>query len=529
MNTDKYISLDNLNYFAGKFKALIEDTTVPSIKLEPASGRQYIQRSDIKNLGEGSFICYIDADNKYRVSSTDYIYGPAIFFTNYFEEDFGAGNQGHYDFLVLCTEGIKKYKTNTSDPASFTYSWVDYATSDDVSVVSEISSDSSILLLNTNASIGVVTNTSGVTVSWLDYESSASETMLLPYNTFILGNTSEALLNSGDIQILMPDGKRYNVSHLTTTSATVTEIATGGGSSLDVAEIDTAGTYTLNTFTAHTKTIITGANVNLTYDELAFHNFTRTYPTVTKDLPIGTVITCDSTNTCLYIEKPNGWNYKLVYNQEKTPKAYMMPDTSQIAYDKTESEYLINNTYSDTKNMVLALINETLFSAITSGSYATTTTRPFFKIVDSSHVPINLKINFRFTAGSDAVELSITSIGAYPSSNSTGTYDWGINFRYMNTYETFTRAYIKLSDLIARNVTKIYTSSALTTEQNYWSLRTSTIGYILQSNSDILGKNNSYPYTPSSDYNPATKKYVDDQVGTIDTALTTLTTGGGVQ
>lgn len=40
----------------------------------------------------------------------------------------------------------------------------------------------------------------------------------------------------------------------------------------------------------------------------------------------------------------------------------------------------------------------------------------------------------------------------------------------------------------------------------------------------MLMTDNTKPYTPSGDYNPATKKYVDDQVGNINTILATLTT-----
>lgn len=44
----------------------------------------------------------------------------------------------------------------------------------------------------------------------------------------------------------------------------------------------------------------------------------------------------------------------------------------------------------------------------------------------------------------------------------------------------------------------------------------------------ILGKNNTESFTPTGDYNPATKKYVDDSinaiVGSINTVLATLTT-----
>lgn len=40
----------------------------------------------------------------------------------------------------------------------------------------------------------------------------------------------------------------------------------------------------------------------------------------------------------------------------------------------------------------------------------------------------------------------------------------------------------------------------------------------------LLATNNLGKYTPTGDYNPATKKYVDDQVGNINTILATLTT-----
>lgn len=40
----------------------------------------------------------------------------------------------------------------------------------------------------------------------------------------------------------------------------------------------------------------------------------------------------------------------------------------------------------------------------------------------------------------------------------------------------------------------------------------------------VLFKDNTSVYTPTSNYNPATKKYVDDQVGNVNTILATLTT-----
>lgn len=41
---------------------------------------------------------------------------------------------------------------------------------------------------------------------------------------------------------------------------------------------------------------------------------------------------------------------------------------------------------------------------------------------------------------------------------------------------------------------------------------------------EVLTKTNTMSYTPTANYHPATKKYVDDQVGNINTVLATLTT-----
>ena len=43
----------------------------------------------------------------------------------------------------------------------------------------------------------------------------------------------------------------------------------------------------------------------------------------------------------------------------------------------------------------------------------------------------------------------------------------------------------------------------------------------------FLATNNVNSYTPTSNYHPATKKYVDDQIGSINTILATLTNPGG--
>ena len=47
--------------------------------------------------------------------------------------------------------------------------------------------------------------------------------------------------------------------------------------------------------------------------------------------------------------------------------------------------------------------------------------------------------------------------------------------------------------------------------------------FIVMSN-DVLTKTNTLSYTPDSDYNPATKKYVDDQITSINNTIGDITT-----
>ena len=44
----------------------------------------------------------------------------------------------------------------------------------------------------------------------------------------------------------------------------------------------------------------------------------------------------------------------------------------------------------------------------------------------------------------------------------------------------------------------------------------------------VLIKTNTTEFIPTSDYHPATKKYVDDLVGNIETVLQTINSGSGV-
>lgn len=67
------------------------------------------------------------------------------------------------------------------------------------------------------------------------------------------------------------------------------------------------------------------------------------------------------------------------------------------------------------------------------------------------------------------------------------------------------------------------TNGALSSGQIRTDVKSGTIPYVSGS-TGVLNTNNTAQYTPTGDYNPATKKYVDDQVGAINTVLATLTT-----
>lgn len=103
----------------------------------------------------------------------------------------------------------------------------------------------------------------------------------------------------------------------------------------------------------------------------------------------------------------------------------------------------------------------------------------------------------------------ITFNGNYvPTSTSYNNY--GVHFKPYNNFE------LRL-DFNNYNYTNNYISTGVGS-------------YTLIMQTEILGINNTTQWTPTGDYNPATKKYVDDQVGSINTILATLTTpsNGGV-
>ena len=51
---------------------------------------------------------------------------------------------------------------------------------------------------------------------------------------------------------------------------------------------------------------------------------------------------------------------------------------------------------------------------------------------------------------------------------------------------------------------------------------------LLATTDRVLIKTNTTEFIPTSDYHPATKKYVDDAIGDIETVLQTINSGSGV-
>lgn len=74
--------------------------------------------------------------------------------------------------------------------------------------------------------------------------------------------------------------------------------------------------------------------------------------------------------------------------------------------------------------------------------------------------------------------------------------------------------------------TDVYLSKLSISLPLSWNEDSCTVGTTTYINVELrpLSSDNTIMYVPTSDYNPATKKYVDDQVGNINTVLATLTT-----
>ena len=73
-------------------------------------------------------------------------------------------------------------------------------------------------------------------------------------------------------------------------------------------------------------------------------------------------------------------------------------------------------------------------------------------------------------------------------------------------------------------LTKSQVISAI--QKSLVSFKTNVLDRIYAKSSDVLLKNNTTEFNPTANYNPATKKYVDDSINTALNAETTSTSYG---
>ena len=127
---------------------------------------------------------------------------------------------------------------------------------------------------------------------------------------------------------------------------------------------------------------------------------------------------------------------------------------------------------------------------------------------------------------SSSIQVTIGTTGSYKTQylSSGIIYFWNnMAYEYNGTSDSYNSYLLTIS---SANISRymIITSVELNKNSdgkyyNYNANKEERINF-----NELLTRTNTTAYTPTSDYNPATKKYVDDQVGNINTILATLTT-----
>lgn len=124
------------------------------------------------------------------------------------------------------------------------------------------------------------------------------------------------------------------------------------------------------------------------------------------------------------------------------------------------------------------------------------------------NVPLN-NVNINKTTNYVGITFNL---GLTPAGSNSGT-SWGISYRYLYGGSAFT-IYVKSNEFEEGEVINVYSDAALQQQTRI------SVGYsgggvarVMAPNTNLpLGTNNTVSYTPSGDYNPATKKYVDDNM-----------------
>ena len=238
MSTLNKISLDGTVYdIGGANKLPVENFPVTGTNLNL-----------IKTTEMGTHVYYVTRDStfRYRVNgdtSWRYISGPGMVYS------YKAGSDEDmdtwYDIMFYGTDKIVKYHRDYND--SFPKGYREFASGAEANAngIYHITADTTPINLTGNNDIGVVTDTSYITLSWIDYESSEPKTMELRCGTFILGSTNAAAIGGGDnVIIIKPTGEQYVIDNITSTTATITEttptVVTSISSSSTDTEIPTA-------------------------------------------------------------------------------------------------------------------------------------------------------------------------------------------------------------------------------------------------------------------------------------------------
>ena len=114
------------------------------------------------------------------------------------------------------------------------------------------------------------------------------------------------------------------------------------------------------------------------------------------------------------------------------------------------------------------------------------------------------------------IEVRLKASGTYRANGGTRTIPYTTT--YVQVYfEPSYYFYISKSDVNNKKINNVYTNAGLTTKGDAKIL--GTVDYVPEQLYQVLPTNNNVEYTPTDDYNPATKKYVDDAIASAIASL----------
>ena len=201
----------------------------------------------------------------------------------------------------------------------------------------------------------------------------------------------------------------------------------------------------------------------------------------------------DGVKNISFLPTTNKWNYNPTENYHPATKKYVDDAVATKQDILTYSMYLDGSNVTDTEKLQVA--SDLINNLYKSGS-------------NNSFILHNLYSDI-FT--SDSYDSNLFMNGAYPITNTKGTFKFmSINNSTTNDYEPCIRGHILY--IYGTWTNDVFTANRMSLIRSTHDLSLSKL------NSSFLNRNNTTSYTPTGDYNPATKKYVDD---TITAAITT--------